>query len=323
MASQQTRFEGRPGSPRGSVALGCLVYETLWSLYLGRPSHISLSTPSVPPSAAETSDNPSLKAWFQLCVLITEITMILNDPIPLKFDAINRLSELDRQLRGWYTALPPDIALHDDNISNLDAVSYGLHMQYLRMQMLLHSLPGSKSMLQKQDGRHEPSPVLHGWTSEASARLVHLNALKIARLGITYRQMFGVEKTPSVMLDNLYLAATTLVSTILKAEDPSASENDIRWLRLLDGMMQDLQVHYRITARMRRTLGRLVEGCPMLIDVFTNDVYNSPDHSSTHGGFLGSSGRAWGSFEAAINESVFDPSLFNFIDFEMIDHGAG
>ena len=281
---------------------------------------MSLSTPSTPSSAAEVSDNPSLKEWFKLCIPLAEITAILNSTLPLRRDTIDRLSELDGQLRQWYCALPAALALHDDKISNLDAVAYGLHMQYLRVQILLHSLPGSKPMLRKRDDCHDQTSVLRGWTSEASNRLVHLNAVKIARLGITFRQIFGVEKTPSVMLDNLYLAATTLVSSILRAENPSSSWNDVRWLRLLDEMMQDLQVHYRITTRMRRTLGRLVEGCPLLADVFKNDVHTFPEPSSTKDGFLGTSGRPWASFEAAVNESVLDPSLFNFVDFEMVDH---
>ncbi|OAL19897.1 hypothetical protein AYO22_09424 [Fonsecaea multimorphosa] len=314
------------GRFRGSVALGCFVYETLWSLYLGRPSHIAILGPSLSSYAGHVSDSPTLKAWFDLCVLIAEITTILDKDSPMQASTLNRLSELDVKLRRWYASLPADIALDYDNVSGLDAVAYGLHMQYLRVQMLLHSLPISTHRKRKQNEGDDQPPVLRNWTAESSRELVHHNAVKIAQLGITYRQIFGVENTPSVMLDNLYVAATVLISTFLGAEHSSAvDDNDLRWLRLLDEMMKDLQPHFHITARMRRTLARIVEGCSLLADVFTDDVrttspaqYNSNDGSldTAHGG-------AWGSLEAAVNDFVLDPSLFNFVDFELVGDGGG
>ncbi|KIW98469.1 uncharacterized protein Z519_00130 [Cladophialophora bantiana CBS 173.52] len=309
---------------RASVALGCFVYETLWSLYLGRPSHITILSPSISAYAGHVSDNPTLRPWFDLCVLIAEITALLNRPSPMQASTLSRLSELDEKLRRWYTLLPADIALDYSNVSGLDAVAYGLHMQYLRVQMLLHSLPISTHRKRKQGEGTDQPPVLRNWTAETSRQLVHHNAVKIAQLGITYRQIFGVEKTPSVMLDNLYVAATILISDLLGAEPSSVDENGLRWLRLLDEMMKDLQPHFHITARMRRTLARIVEGCPLLADVFTDDVQTSPAQYNTKTGDMDTShGGAWGSLEAAVNDFVLDPNLFNFVDFELVGDSGG
>ncbi|KIW26769.1 uncharacterized protein PV07_06577 [Cladophialophora immunda] len=321
--SDQDALNAPGGRFRGSVTLGCFVYETLWSLYLGRPSHIAILSPSLSSYAGHVSDNLTLRAWFDLCVLIAEITTILDKDSPMQPSTLDRLSELDGKLRRWYASLPADIALDYDNVSGLDAVAYGLHMQYLRVQMLLHSLPISTHRKRKQSEGNDQPPVLHNWTAESSRQLVHDNAVKIAQLGITYRQIFGVETTPSVMLDNLYVAATVFISTVLGAEHSSVDEDDLRWLRLLDEMMKDLQPHFHITARMRRTLARIVEGCSLLVDVFTDDVRTSPaQYNNSNGGLDTAHGGSWGSLEAAVNDFVLDPSLFNFVDFELVGDGG-
>ncbi|KAJ9619077.1 hypothetical protein H2204_012788 [Knufia peltigerae] len=318
-----------------SVALGCLVYETLWSFYLGRPAHIALSNLSIPLPAANIFESPTLKAWFELSLPMSEITLILNGPsTTMHSGSINRLWELHEHLTRWSTSLPADIALDSSKISALDQAAYGLHMQYLRVQMLLHSISQSNHKWSKQGDGHEESEqqqpasesiVMGSWTFESSRRLVHLNAIKIAQLGATYRQIYGVENTPSVMLDTLYVAAATLTSSaLLASESSTVDENDIFWLRTLDEMMKDLQAHFSITARMRSTLARAAKSCAWLADVFTDDVHipsgiddniNGEDVSS----FAGPSHGAWGTMQAAVNDFIFDPNLLSYVDFGMLD----
>ena len=292
--THRARNDGVEGGSPSSIALGCLVYETLWSLLLGRPCHIALSHLSVPPSAAGVATGPTLRAWLELSLPISEITLILNGPVTMKSSTIDRLSEVDEHLRRWYASLPADIALDDNNISALDAVTHGLHMQYLRVQMLLHSLPELNYKRRKQSDCPYQPPVPHKWTAEASRQLVHYNAVKIARLGDTYRQIFGVVNTASVMLDTLYIAAATLISSVLEAKGSTVDQNDIRRLRILDNIMKDLQVHFRITARMRSTLARIVKRCPLPTDIVTDDERTFPANTSANDNSQGTSYCAWG-----------------------------
>lgn len=302
-----------------SVALGCLVYETLWSFYLGRPAHIALSNLSIPLSATDISESPTLKAWFELSLPMSEITLILNGPSTMQLGSINRLWELHEHLIRWYASLPADIALDSSKISALDQAAYGLHMQYLRVQMLLHSISQSNHIWRKQGDGPEQQAVMGSWTVEASRRLVHLNATKIAQLGATYRQIYGVESTPTVMLDNLYVAAATLTSSALASENSTVDENDLFWLRTLDEMMKDLQDHFSITARMRSTLARAVKSCAWLAVVFTDDVHIPGIDTNGEDIYSGASHGAWGSMQAAVNDFIFDPNLLSYVDFGMLD----
>lgn len=312
-----TRQEGLNASYariRRSVTVGCLVYESLWSFYLGRPSTLSLSSIPLSYSTASASDNVTLRPWLDLCVPLSEITALINNKSIIDNETIARLSELEQALRHWHQSLPASIALEEDNINSLDSVAYGLHMQYLRVQILLHSLPSVNSRKRKHSDLGTSSPVLDGWTPAESQQVLHHNAAMIIQLAITYREIFGLENTPSIVLDNLFVAATAMISHIRKTQHYSIDKNDIRWLELADEMFEALQVHFYITSRMRRTLACLVEDCPRISHLFFTQASTSPEE--TLGDVTSTSWQgAWGSYEAVMNDFIFDPELLNMSEF--------
>ncbi|KIW30692.1 uncharacterized protein PV07_06411 [Cladophialophora immunda] len=112
-----------------------------------------------------------------------------------------------------------------------------------------------KAQLRKQGRSDTRPPVLKGWTHEASRRLVHDNAVEIARLGITYIRTFAVQNTATVMLDNSYVAAATLVAEALRSDRAAVDPTDAEWLRLLDEILKSLQVYFSIAIRMRSNPG--------------------------------------------------------------------
>ncbi|KIW32992.1 uncharacterized protein PV07_04497 [Cladophialophora immunda] len=301
-----------------SATAGCLVYETLWCFYLGRQSTLSVSGMPLAVSIADASENVTLRPWLDLCVFLAEITALINDQASIDNRTIDRLSELEQGLRHWHKNLPASIALDQNNISALDSAAYGLHMQFLRVQILLHSLPSVNSRKRKHSdhGYASPNPVLRGWSPEASQEVLHHNAVTIIQLAVTYRETFGVETTPSIVLDNLFVAATALIAHLRRLPPQSIDDTGVHWLKLADEMLEALQVHFHITARMRRTLACLVEDHPRISHLFSTpgrsaaDAYRVADDDTKD-----PDQGAWGSYEAVMNDFIFDPYLLNMSEF--------
>ncbi|OAP57393.1 hypothetical protein AYL99_08131 [Fonsecaea erecta] len=303
-----------------SATAGCLVYETLWCFYLGRQSTLSVSgRPLLALSAASASENVTLRPWLDLCVFLAEITALINDQTSIDNKTIDRLSELEQGLRRWHKNLPASIALDTKNISALDSAAYGLHMQYLRVQILLHSLPSVVSRKRKHGDNcfASPYPVLRGWSPEASQEVLHHNAITIIQLAVTYRETFGLETTPSIVLDNLFVAATALIAYLRKMQQQQQyiDETDAHWLTLADEMLEALHIHFHITARMRRTLACLVEDHPRI-----SHLFSTPRRSSAADAYVVDDAKdpdqgAWGSYEAVMNDFIFDPDLLNMNEF--------
>lgn len=299
-----------------SAIAGCLVYETLWCFYLGRPSTLSVSGMPLAFSIASASENVTLRPWLDLCVSLAEITALINDQASIDNKTIDRLSELEQGLRRWHKNLPVSIALDKKNISALDSAAYGLHMQYLRVQILLHSLPSVNSRKRKHsdNGYGSPNPVLRGWSPEASQEVLHHNAITIIQLAVTYRETFGLETTPSIVLDNLFVAATALIAYLRKMRQQYMDEIGAHWLKLADEMLEALQIHFHITARMRRTLACLVEDHPRLSHLFSTPFRPAAGASVADEAKDPDQG-AWGSYEAVMNDFIFDPDLLNMSEF--------
>jgi hypothetical protein len=254
---------------------------------------------------------PLLEAWVGLSSFIAEISEILNTSAPLDAGAVDRLGELDVQLRNWYTNLPPEAMYKDPDISSLNAEAFGLHMHFLRAQMLLYRspIPGA-SRKRRLDVEHEVY-VLQGRTMEHSNQVIHHNALRIAQFLSSYRCVFGTENIPSVMLDNIYVASTTLVSHIVQQLNTGqlADEKDLHWLRFLVETMNALEIHYPITSRMGQTLARLVHGSSLesFLKPELPDIQKSQAGSS-----LQAANGLWGSFDPEINDLILDSELYNF-----------
>jgi hypothetical protein len=174
------------------------------------------------------SGSPLLDAWVGLCGPMAEVTDILNSSSLSDPAALDRLSILDAKLHAWYENLPPELRCSDSQIIDLDVTAYGLHMQFCKIQIFLHRSPCMVHSRKRKFGESLECGVLPGWTPEQSGKIIYQSAIRIARLLLTYRQIFGVNKIPSIMLDNVNLAATTLISHILQLPNSqAASERDM------------------------------------------------------------------------------------------------
>jgi hypothetical protein len=217
----------------------CIVYEGVWTLYLGRPSSISKSIMSIAASrcqARRRSDSPLLNAWLGLCVPMAEISHILNDSQLLPdSEAASDLRQLIPQVQDWYDNLGPELTYNDSRLTDLDMAGYGLHTQYCKVQILLRqALERSAGNRRKRRFSQLSGDAVPEQNLEDSKEAIYQYALRIARLVVTYRLVFGVEKIPSIMLDNAIVAATALIQHLNQRQKAQAvRQPDLVWIRSL------------------------------------------------------------------------------------------
>jgi hypothetical protein len=144
---------------------------------------------------------------------------------------------------------------------------------------------------------------------------MHHNSVKIIRLGLTYREIFGLEKVATVVLDNLFVASATLAELVMR-EPFSTIEDDVQWLKSVDEMMDALQVHFPVVSRMQKTLAWIVQGSTALSNIFgsvgaiSERPYTGRECQSIPEG-------CWRSWEPVPSDFVFDSDLLNLEDFRV------
>ncbi|OAG43893.1 hypothetical protein AYO21_01745 [Fonsecaea monophora] len=239
---------------RETLLLGTFVYATLWSLYLGRPT--SISSPviaAVRRIMAGRCYTNTLDMWVALCLQMVDIVEILNSLGTIRHadrSANLRLCSLEINLRSVFDRLPHELAFDDARIDELDAEAYGPHMQYFGMQVTIHRAM-IKAGQSGASGRDDAQPK----SLDHLYAVVHENAVRIAKLVLSYRHIFGLENVITVMLDNVYVAAVALASHIIRMRQLSLPfENDVRWLRSLYEVLEAVEKHYPVTLRMRSSL---------------------------------------------------------------------
>jgi hypothetical protein len=238
----------------------CVVYEGVWTLYLGRPSSIPRSVMSAAVSrckAGRKSDSSWLNAWVGLCEPMAEISHVLNDQSNGDFDRSESLRKLSKQVEDWYEGLPPELTYNESRLTNMDMSGYGLHTQYCKVQILLRRALARPLNTRKR----RYSQTTSDWRSQASSddldAVIYRYALRVARLLVTYREAFGVEKIPSIMLDNAVVAATVMIAHLNNAGNLDKMQKETLWLRQLMKSIETLQPHFPIVGRMLDALKQI------------------------------------------------------------------
>ncbi|EXJ87221.1 hypothetical protein A1O3_04180 [Capronia epimyces CBS 606.96] len=262
-----------------ALVAACIVYEGVWTLYLGRPSSIPKSIISIAAARCKShqkSDSPLLNAWLGLCVPMSEISHILNNQYVGDFDASSSLPNLIAQMQDWYNTLPPELVYVESRLTNLDMAGYGLHTQYCKVQILLRQALARCPNPRKRRYSQISGDSIPGMMSEDSSRAIYQEALRIARLVVTYREVFGVEKIPSIMLDNAVVAATTLIHHFNQVSSShDVQQRDAVWVRSLIKSLEAVQPHFPITKRMLDALKHIsAEGS--LVDFFHSPAAGGP-----------------------------------------------
>ncbi|ETS84324.1 hypothetical protein PFICI_02349 [Pestalotiopsis fici W106-1] len=292
---------------RSLLFMSAFVYDKTWALYLGRPGCIPTGTMDVSsqPSIIATCDNKNLTCWVNLCTRISEVTECLNaSGASLNRNRVEELLQVDNKIMNAYDLIPRDISSQHCRISELDQSAYGLNIQFHGIRIVLHR--ALIRIIKKQ----QPPISSDCLRMEKSRSIMHDNAVSICRLVLAYREIFGIENFITIMLDNMYIAASTIVSHIL--HPPSGYPNtlasdDMQLLRVLSKSMESAQKHYPVAEKMRSTLARITRNVE-LAGLFgqADSLIGFAGSSSTHpeqGSCLPQPG-SWGSMEALLTDDV-------------------
>ncbi|KAM5370006.1 hypothetical protein ACJZ2D_008689 [Fusarium nematophilum] len=261
----------------------CVVYEGVWTLYLGRPSSIPSSVMSVASSRCREdrkSDSAWLNAWVGLCVPMAEVSHVLNDQSVSNSDRSTSLRKLARKVEEWYESLPSELAYNENGLTNMDMAGYGLHTQYCKVQILIRRAFARSPNARKRRHSQITSDTGSATSSDESNVIVYDYALRIARLVVTYREAFGMEKIPSIMLDNAVLAATAMARHLNKPDRLGEMKQQTIWLRQLVKTMESVQPHFPVVGRMLDSLRQICGNGP-LCSMF-QFVQKRPTDALTH-----------------------------------------
>ncbi len=202
---------------------------------------------------------------MRLCSDMSQMTDILNGTSPVTDEAKRHLMSLDSTIQMRFEALPPELVLHKDRVSELPPIAYSLHIQFHGIRIILNRLLYKSAA---QEAFESPSDADHrNFDLERSRAIMYENALQISQLISVYLQIFGIEQVITIMLDNTYVAAMVLISSLLRTlqQDPTPQtvERDMQRLRVLADLLAHSQRHYPVTVRMRYSLASLVENTPI------------------------------------------------------------
>lgn len=244
---------------RSLLLLSAFVYDKAWALYLGRPSCIPVGIldRSAQQAIEAAYDNRTLSSWIDLSRRISEITECLNGPgYDINRNTVEELLQVDTKIVNSYDLIPRETSSQHCQISELDQTAYGLNIQFLGIRIVLHR--AIIRILSRQK-----SPVSSDCLRvEKSRGIMHENAVRICRLILAYREIFGTENFITIMLDNMYIAASTIVSHIVQPPTtyPSTTtSDDMSLLRVLAESMESAQRHYPVAEKMRSTLSRITK----------------------------------------------------------------
>ncbi|KAM5350794.1 hypothetical protein ACJ41O_007299 [Fusarium nematophilum] len=211
---------------------------------------------------------------------MAEVSHVLNDQSVSNSDRSTSLRKLARKVEEWYESLPSELAYNENGLTNMDMAGYGLHTQYCKVQILIRRAFARSPNARKRRHSQITSDTGSATSSDESNVIVYDYALRIARLVVTYREAFGMEKIPSIMLDNAVLAATAMARHLNKPDRLGEMKQQTIWLRQLVKTMESVQPHFPVVGRMLDSLRQICGNGP-LCSMF-QFVQKRPTDALTH-----------------------------------------
>jgi hypothetical protein len=258
----QGKLEESEAKCRTTLFLAAFLYDTLWSWFLGRPRRIALEI--VPQSKLHEPADAGmthLSIWVKLCSFIAQVGDILNAPLPLDYVALSRLSQLRLMIRECQDCLPSGLNDENSKISELDAPAYALNTCFCMLQINILRIPLQLCRPNEYVYIHKDDDMsLPGITPGDSRAIIHENAVRVAQLAKSFVQIHGVEQMVPTMLENIFVAALSLIQHILHNQQLGVSyERDMGLLRFLSLLLEKVEKHYHLACRINHALYSIVE----------------------------------------------------------------
>lgn len=310
---------------RSLLLLSAFVYDKAWALYLGRPSCIPVGIVdmSAQRSIESAYDNRTLSSWVDLSRRISEVTECLNGPrSSTNRHRVEELLQVDTKIVNSYDLIPRETSSQHCRLSELDQTAYGLNIQFLGIRIVLHRA------IIRILSRQKPPVSSDCLRVEKSRAIMHENSISICRLILAYREIFGTENFITIMLDNMYIAASTIISHIVQPPTTHSSiptSDDMSLLRVLAESMESAQKHYPVAEKMRSTLSRITRNNELRA-LFgqpqpdtTGDFGTNSSKNLEQASCLPNAG-SWGSMEALLSDDVILGQNDMFLDTTSASH---
>lgn len=249
---------------------GCVTFDRLWALYLGRPSCLKaddlFDQPMKMPENGTAWDAQMAFAWVTLLEIVGNICDALNSDR----GNLDRLGEMDNQLQSWYSRLDMTIQQYHKDCPASVAV---LHMQYCSAMILLHrstaNFGAGSSETDDQPGTSRRKCVQH--------------AMDIAGFLRDYRQRYGDATTLSgVALHTIATAATTLVADLAERRSADVSFK-MQCLKDCVRTLAEQERTYLVSRRVRKIIQLVIRLCHLESDFLSTKTQTPPSPISQSG----------------------------------------
>ncbi|PGH04288.1 hypothetical protein AJ79_07135 [Helicocarpus griseus UAMH5409] len=228
---------------------GCVVFDRLWGLYLGRSFFLVLDeTVTVPRLSCENLFLPwncrLAGAWASLLELVGCICEGLNKN-QYMMAQINSLSE---QLYEWYRRLDPSLHYKEDGPPSVAV----MHMQYCAATIILYRpLAGF--------GQDSSKKVDY---ADKFRQICVQHAIQIANYLADYRTYHRTATTLSgIALHIIETAATTFISDISERRKATDVSSEYMHLAVCVQTLLELEQTYLVAQKVRKILKKLINLC--------------------------------------------------------------
>lgn len=220
-------------------------------------------------------------AWVELARLTSDVSSVVNGPPDKIYHAssVNKLSEASEQLLTWFTSL--DANLQWTGNCAIPPGTCALHLQFLSTTILLNR-PFAAYMFNSGPRSASRCECLKGQTPEVSQEICTMNALRISKILLTYREQHGPSKIFSTINPACLSAAVALISDIVSAKSDEDKTPERMGLASILKTLEEITPWYPIAARSRNTLAAILQMCGLsdIPNQLSTDLGNSSMRTS-------------------------------------------